>query len=222
MRDIPSFFAIMPERIGVYPSRARTEGEEALGKSLQLDFDVDAGGEIELHQRVDRLRRGIDDVEHPLVRANLELLARLLVDVRRTVDGEFLDPRRQRNGSADPGAGALGRGHDLLRRSVEHPVVERLETDADVLRVHVSNPCRRERGDRPPRPFLLVAKPYSVIETTTPEPTVRPPSRMAKRSFSSIAIGTISATSIVTLSPGITISVPSGKCTTPVTSVVRK
>ena len=34
--------------------------------------------------------------------------------------------------------------------------------------------------------------------------------------------GTISATSIATLSPGITISVPSGSVTTPVTSVVRK
>ncbi len=30
---------------------------------LQLDLDVDAGGEIELHQRVNRLRRRIDDVE---------------------------------------------------------------------------------------------------------------------------------------------------------------
>ena len=57
---------------------------------------------------------------------------------------------------------------------------------------------------------------------TTPAPTVRPPSRMAKRSFSSMAIGTISSTSIATLSPGITISVPSGNCTMPVTSVVRK
>ena len=57
---------------------------------------------------------------------------------------------------------------------------------------------------------------------TTPAPTVLPPSRMAKRSFSSIAIGTISATSIATLSPGITISTPSGSVTMPVTSVVRK
>ena len=37
-----------------------------------------------------------------------------------------------------------------------------------------------------------------------------------------MAIGAISSTSIDTLSPGITISVPSGSCTTPVTSVVRK
>ncbi len=63
---------------------------------------------------------------------------------------------------------------------------------------------------------------YSMIEATMPAPTVRPPSRMAKRSFSSIAIGTIRATSAEMLSPGITISVPSGSVTMPVTSVVRK
>ena len=43
---------------------------------LELDFDVDAGGEIELHQCIDRLRRRIDDVEQALVRADFELLAR--------------------------------------------------------------------------------------------------------------------------------------------------
>ena len=63
---------------------------------------------------------------------------------------------------------------------------------------------------------------YLMIFATTPAPTVRPPSRMAKRSFSSIAIGTISSTSTEILSPGITISVPSGSFTMPVTSVVRK
>ena len=66
------------------------------------------------------------------------------------------------------------------------------------------------------------SQPYSIIAETTPAPTVRPPSRMAKRSFSSMAIGTISSTSISTLSPGITISVPDGNWHTPVTSVVRK
>ncbi|GJE29833.1 hypothetical protein LKMONMHP_4725 [Methylobacterium organophilum] len=37
-----------------------------------------------------------------------------------------------------------------------------------------------------------------------------------------MATGVIRTTSMVTLSPGITISVPSGRVTTPVTSVVRK
>ena len=68
----------------------------------------------------------------------------------------------------------------------------------------------------------LLSSNYSMIFETTPAPTVRPPSRMAKRRPSSIAIGAISSTSNFRLSPGITISVPSGRVTVPVTSVVRK
>src|SRR6266851_5235876 len=85
IRVIPIFCAITPERIDCFL-------DPCFGS--ELDLDVDAGGEIELHQRVDRLRRGIDDVEQPLVRAHLELLPALLVDVRRTIDRELLDPRR--------------------------------------------------------------------------------------------------------------------------------
>ena len=63
---------------------------------------------------------------------------------------------------------------------------------------------------------------YSRISEMTPAPTVRPPSRIANRNSFSIAIGVINCTSILTLSPGITISTPEGNVTTPVTSVVRK
>src|SRR5712691_4237814 len=63
---------------------------------------------------------------------------------------------------------------------------------------------------------------YFRIWVTTPAPTVRPPSRMAKRSPSSMAIGVISSMVICTLSPGITISTPAASSTLPVTSVVRK
>jgi len=61
-----------------------------------------------------------------------------------------------------------------------------------------------------------------MILATTPEPTVLPPSRMAKRRPSSMAIGAISFTVIDTLSPGITISLSLGSSMAPVTSVVRK
>lgn len=63
---------------------------------------------------------------------------------------------------------------------------------------------------------------YSITFATTPAPTVLPPSRIAKRRPSSIAIGAINSTTILMLSPGITISTPSGSVTAPVTSVVRK
>ena len=63
---------------------------------------------------------------------------------------------------------------------------------------------------------------YSTIFVTTPEPTVRPPSRMAKRTFSSIAMGEINSTTSLTLSPGMHISAPPRRFNEPVTSVVRK
>ena len=49
---------------------------------LDLDLDVDARGEVEALERLDRLARGLDDVEEALVDAHLEVLARVLVDVR--------------------------------------------------------------------------------------------------------------------------------------------
>ena len=63
---------------------------------------------------------------------------------------------------------------------------------------------------------------YSMIVATRPDPTVRPPSRIAKVRPCSIAIGWISSMVISTLSPGMHISVPSGRLITPVTSVVLK
>jgi len=63
---------------------------------------------------------------------------------------------------------------------------------------------------------------YLRIFVTVPAPMVRPPSRIANLIPSSIAIGWMSSASSSTLSPGITISVPVGSVTVPVTSVVRK
>ncbi len=65
-------------------------------------------------------------------------------------------------------------------------------------------------------------KHYSMISVTTPDPTVLPPSLIANLSPSSIAIGVIRLIVIVMLSPGMHISVPSGSCRSPVTSVVLK
>src|SRR6185312_6782925 len=154
-----------------------------------------------LHQRIDRLRRRIDDVEHPLMRADFELLARLLVDVRRAQHGELLDPRRQRDWPTHARAGPLRGVDDLACRLIEDAMIVGPKADADVLTVecHGEIPIPRRAG----------AFRYFMILATTPAPTVRPPSRMAKRRPSSMAIGWISSISIDTLSPGITISVPS-------------
>ena len=84
----------------------------------------------------------------------------------------------------------------------------------------------RENQERTPRrPFSIIFSiipNYARISETTPEPTVLPPSRIAKRRPFSIAIAEMSSTVISTLSPGRHISTPSGRLITPVTSVVLK
>src|SRR6187551_1428928 len=56
---------------------------------VQLELHVDAGRQFELHERIDRLIRRVDDVHDALVRAQLELVARVLVTVRRDEQREL-------------------------------------------------------------------------------------------------------------------------------------
>src|SRR5215471_3136343 len=107
----------------------------------ELDLDVDACREVEPHQRVDRLRRGIDDVDQALVRAHLEVLARVLVLVRRADNAVDVLLRGQRDRPGNPCAGTRHRVYDLPRRAVDDLVVVGLEPDADLLSRHVGFPC---------------------------------------------------------------------------------
>ena len=68
----------------------------------------------------------------------------------------------------------------------------------------------------------ILVSDYSMIVATRPDPTVRPPSRIANVRPWLIAIGWISSIVISMLSPGMHISTPSGRLQTPVTSVVLK
>ncbi len=77
-------------------------------------------------------------------------------------------------------------------------------------------------GDRRSTSWATLLRVYSKIFVTTPAPTVLPPSLIANFKFWSMAIGDIRVTVILASSPGITISVPWGKATSPVTSVVLK
>src|SRR5690606_5001015 len=240
-------------------------------RPLKLDLDVDAGREVEPHERVDGLRRRVDDVDQPLVRAHLEVLPRVLVLVRRADDAVHVLFRRQRHRASDLRAGPRHGLDDLASRAVDDLVVIGLEPNADLLSrhgglfvlrfsvrrgwyrlpgpyPHQGRPVRLYSPEKPLQGFPLrcitatepddvvhgvaagparrpdrhIRSCYLMILATRPAPTVRPPSRMANFRPSSIATGWISWTAIPVLSPGMTISVPSGRVTTPVTSVVRK
>ncbi len=99
-----------------------------------------------------------------------------------------------------------------------------MQSDRDLLqRMRTAPPPGTTKGPDPKvRPLCQKADAYLMIFVTVPAPTVRPPSRMAKPRPSSMAIGWISSTVTSVVSPGMTISVPSGSVMTPVTSVVRK
>src|SRR5210317_140048 len=135
---------------------------------------------------------------------HLELLTTLFIDMRSTQYTVLVDHSRQRNRAGDASPCALGCVDNFIDRLIEQLVVIRLKANTNLLALH---------------DLVLY---YSTISLTTPAPTVRPPSRIAKRSSLSMAIGVINSTVTAMLSPGITISVPSGSSTTPVTSVVRK
>src|SRR5437899_621686 len=77
----------------------------------------------------------------------------------------------------------------------------------------------RKRGVRAPRGKIVGAdrlrphRVYATTSVTTPEPTVLPPSRMAKLLPNSRATGLSRTTATAALWPGMTISVPSGRRT---------
>src|SRR5919198_1770131 len=97
---IPSFLARMAG-IGL------TEGES--------DLDVHAGGQVvEPLERVDRLRRGLVDVDQALVRTDLEMLLRVLVLERRLDHRVDVLLGRERHGSGHGRARPRGGLDDLL------------------------------------------------------------------------------------------------------------
>src|SRR5262249_38543223 len=81
------------------------------------------------------------DVDQALVRAHLEVLARVLVLVRRPNDAIHVFFGRQRDWPGNPCTSTRDRIHDLPRRAIDDLVVIRLEPDADLLSRHVGFPC---------------------------------------------------------------------------------
>ena len=122
-----------------------------------------------------------------------------------------------------------------LLRGVQRTEIERGQVLAKPGTVHCHTKftaqvyvLTKDEGGRH-TPFFNNYRPQFYFRTTDvtgvitlPEPTVLPPSRIAKRSPCSIATGWISSTVISTLSPGMHISTPAGSSQTPVTSVVLK
>ena len=107
---------------------------EDRGHGEQANLDVDTGRQrVEPLQRVDGFRRGLEDVDQPLVGADLEVLARVLVLERRADHAVDVSLGRQRHRPGDAGAGALGGLDDLAGSAIDGVMVIRLQSDPNFL-----------------------------------------------------------------------------------------
>src|SRR5258708_27921823 len=210
----------------------------------RLNLYIHARRQVELHQRIDGLLRRLQNIQQPLVGADFKLLPRLFIHVRRPQHAVLVLHRGQRNRSRDLRASAFGRLHDLARRLIQNAVVVGFQPNANsffsshcfslfhpsrlIRKERSGGKLRRLRGVRAARrnpehsegPQLPQYALYVTISAIVPAPTVCPPSRIANRNPFSIATGVISSITRLTLSPGITISVPPGNSAIPVTSVL--
>ena len=121
---------------------------------LNLDGNINTGGEIELLQLIHGAGGGIDDVEKPLVSADFELFGGLLVNVDGTVHGELFDPGRERHGAGDAGSGAFGGVHDLGHAAIESAEIIGPEADADALVLQLAWHAEQVLGKSPACPMM--------------------------------------------------------------------
>src|SRR6202790_390423 len=124
-RSLPCFryWLRLAQDVPARPERSRKLLLLRCSVAEPLDFHVHTRRQIEFHQCVDRVRCGLENVDEPLVRAHLELLASLLVHVRRTQHRPAVDGGRQRNRAGHISASTFGGLHDFPGGLIQNPVI---------------------------------------------------------------------------------------------------
>src|SRR5580658_1619960 len=89
----------------------------------RLNLHIHSRRQVELHQRIDRLLRRLEDIEQALVGADLKCFPRFLVHVRRTQHAIFVLHRGQRNRPGNLRAGTFRRLNDFACRLIENAIV---------------------------------------------------------------------------------------------------
>ncbi|MEY4821640.1 MAG: hypothetical protein RLY72_1292 [Planctomycetota bacterium] len=108
---------------------------EATDKS-GLNAEEDTCWHNEALKRVGGAVVPLSDVDDALVGSDFELLTRLLIDERRTVDRVDLSASGQRDRTCNASAGALRLVNDLSSRSVKRLVVVGLHADSEFATSH--------------------------------------------------------------------------------------
>src|SRR5690606_22204350 len=101
-----------------------------------LDLDVHTSRQIELHESLEGLRVGFENVDKTFVGSYLELLARLLVNVWTTQNGVATNRSGKGNRSGYASACSVSCLNDVRSGLVEKLMIKRLETNTDFCAVN--------------------------------------------------------------------------------------
>jgi len=123
-----------------------------------LDLDVHPSRQAELVEGLDRLGRGLDDIDQSFVSSYFKLLTSFLINRRPGQDRIPLDPRRQWNWPVDLAVRPLGRIDNFQGALIE---------DGMVVCLH-PNPNHLFRCCHVLTPYAYSKPAASVIKQTTP------------------------------------------------------
>ena len=99
----------------------------------ELDFNINAAGQVKLHQCVDGLCRRAVDIDDAPMGTGFEVLAGVFVDVGRAQHAVDLALGWERNGADRRCGGVVGSFDDFFAGEIQHAAVKRLQADADLL-----------------------------------------------------------------------------------------
>mmetsp|Transcript_24699 Transcript_24699/g.42350 ORF Transcript_24699/g.42350 Transcript_24699/m.42350 type:complete len:204 (-) Transcript_24699:122-733(-) len=99
----------------------------------QLHLHVNTSWQVERHQRVNDLRRGVSHVNEALVGPNLKVLSGILVNVWRAQDAENLLLGRQADRTSGDGLAGTASLHDLLGGGLQQRDLVRLQLHSDAF-----------------------------------------------------------------------------------------
>jgi hypothetical protein len=103
---------------------------------LSLDLHEHTGRNNKAIERFNRAGGWFKDIDDAFMRPHLELLAGFLIDMGAAQYRVPLYARRHWNRAADPGIGALRMLDDLLRRSIQRPMIIRFHPNSNPITRH--------------------------------------------------------------------------------------